>query len=713
MSAPLPSSFIAKDTVWLGGIHDEYPLTDFAGYRNPRLSRASPDDVRCYSRHDLAALHQCHLTFGLLEATLEEKVLSDLLLHRSSSGKKMMTTRNLIPLLHSWRRRIQAARAGSHDAFIGWFRRAEKALQDARATLLDELVRPESSPFRQAEMPQEDVAEILYMVAAMGEALTVSLRQFGLPSTQGLDWGFVIGPINRYDKQLVAAGWCPLMVRILGQSVCTLGYATMLEPYVRKDVERRGHTGCSAAECTRNNIDASTYTTRHAVDGCRCSFSKPSLDAVTETLLQWQIPVITIEHSHDNHHLQLKCKNATNIPYVAISHVWVDGLGSVTEAGLPSCQLERLAELTGGLVPGGALWMDGLCIPGGRGLRELRKRAIGLMAQTYRDATAVLVVDSSIRSCPIDAPLEEKLLRIRTSGWVQHLWTLQEALLARKLVFQFSDGLVHVEELMPRGEEFFDVLKMNLASEIYRLQKRNAPVAMARSEFGLGDVARALQWRTTSRLEDETLAISGLVGIDAFELVNAPPDQRMRLLLLRVRSVASNIIFLSGAKLDESGFRWAPRTLIIRTGIPLATGPGDAQCTLEGLIATYYCIYFDEVSIQHGDKWCIKRPADNHCYWIFDAGGAEDDAGEEKSKQEWACSAILFMSPPRAHTTETAAAVLIHREQTHDGEGNFRPTCIYKTRLLVTWMSEDELKERCRCRIITIRGSGKLQVCVT
>lgn len=158
--------------------------------------------------------------------------------------------------------------------------------------------------------------------------------------------------------------------------------------------------------------------------------------------------------------------------------------------------------------------------------------------------------------------MEDKLLQILTSAWMQRLWTLQEALLARKLVFEFSDGLVAIQELLPKGEELLDVLKTQLAAEIFRLSKRWNYVEKDLGAFGLGDVARSLQWRTTSRSDDETLAISSLLNISTYELVSLPPEKRMKTLLLRVCNLPSNILFLSGSKLDEPGFRWAPKSFL-------------------------------------------------------------------------------------------------------------------------------------------------------
>ncbi|KAI0955592.1 hypothetical protein AcV7_006218 [Taiwanofungus camphoratus] len=526
-------SFIFKDTIWLGGGHDGFPLCSFQDYIKYRRSHLqSPAKSPQTGVLEYAALCQSHLTFGLLEAAVEQKIAEDLLLLQTPSGSTVVTSRNVSLILHNWRHRIRALRQVDTDALRRWFERVEKTLEHAQGLLMIEIRRPDASPFRLAGLQSDDIAGILYMIAAIGEALTSSKRQFLLPSMKKLNWTFIIRPIDLYDREMVRGGWCPYTVTMLGASVCMLGYASTFKPFIRQGVEMRAHDKCTRRKCVMNSIDADNYSNRHTTESCTCLYAKPPVDPVVEALADCRVPLIAIEDwDNSDDAVEVTCiLNTAEMPYVAISHVWADGLGSTTEIGLPTCQLRRLASLTRQLLPMGTFWMDALCVPE---RKNMRKRAIGLMGQTYRDAAVVLVIDAGIRSCSLNASQEEKLLRVLTSAWMQRLWTLQEALLAQKLVFEFSDGLATIQELLPSGEDLLDVLKTSLAAEIFRLSKyRNYGEDPA--AFGLGDVARSLQWRTTSKLEDETLAIAGLLNVDAFELVNIPPEKRMARLLLRM-----------------------------------------------------------------------------------------------------------------------------------------------------------------------------------
>jgi len=82
----------------------------------------------------------------------------------------------------------------------------------------------------------------------------------------------------------------------------------------------------------------------------------------------------------------------------------------------------------------------------------------------------VLVLDPGIQSCSVKAPVKEQLFRVVTSGWAQRMWTLQEGLLAERLVFEFTDGLMSVEELLTSSRRLvFDPVVRLLLREMEQL----------------------------------------------------------------------------------------------------------------------------------------------------------------------------------------------------------------------------------------------------
>ncbi|KAF9463932.1 hypothetical protein BDZ94DRAFT_578770 [Collybia nuda] len=712
----LPSSVntsigvVFKDAIWLGGKHDGFPLSSFRQYWELRRPQLLSSTYPRSEARELAALHQSHLTLGLLEAVTEQKIPEHLLVRKAPSGEMVISPSHLPQILQDWRKRIRELKASDKKSYSEWHFRVETVLVQAHSLLMIEF-HPERGYLRSAGLSNDIVTGIIYTIAAIGEALTSTKRQFLIQSKAMIDWTFVILPSDSCNREMVAAGWCPYALRILGQGVSMLSYANTHAPYIHPLVGGKRHEECTRSECVMNSVNVDDYVVQHLTETCKCSHLIPPLSFVIEALSNWRIPTIMVEeHAVFPGNFEIKCSHTPDSPYVAISHVWVDGLGSTAEAGLPLCQIRRLSSLTQKLIPGGPFWMDALCIPGSK---DMRKRAIGLMGQTYKNATVVLVIDSGIRACPYSAPQEEKLLRILTSAWMQRLWTLQEALFAQNLVFEFSDHvLLPLQELLPRGEDsLLDVLKTSLAAEIFRLSKRQLHI-QHNLEFKIGDVARSLTSRTTSKAEDETLAISSLLGVDAFDLVNLPAEQRMMTLLLKVRNLPSNVIFLSGPKLNEPGFGWAPRTLMIRQGIPLGTNDANAVCTMKGLYSEYYCMYFDPTIFKKGQRWCVQDAKNKRYYTVLDVDFPVLDNDSVSSEvSSYTCSGIIFpFSPPSMHVTGTGVAILITTEAEEFTENDeFRPSCRYLRRLLVTGVEEGQVK-KFPYAAVDMKGSGRLKV---
>ena len=143
------------------------------------------------------------------------------------------------------------------------------------------------------------------------------------------------------------------------------------------------------------------------------------------------------------------------LPYIAISHVWSQGLGNRHNNTIWLCQLERLQQYANRLVPPAhrpvPMWIDTLCVPLEA---DARMEAIKTMDAVYQSALAVLVVDQTLIDFDLASAMEqckeedggarsgpeswqiEMLMRIKASPWAQRLWTYNEAFLAQQLFFQ-------------------------------------------------------------------------------------------------------------------------------------------------------------------------------------------------------------------------------------------------------------------------------------
>ncbi len=678
-------SSLFKEPLWLGFRHDGYPQVPFSQYRSIRgIPSAS-------GREEAAAL-QGWLTFGLIEAVVEKHVPESSLIKKSESGKYVLSKDNLREILRDWIDRILGGM--KNEELTAWSMRVHKTLTQAHSMMIS-LLRLDAFTYPLAEA--DDIPATVCLIGRIGEELTNTKMVFPrhIPQ-QGFSWSIVwrASYNAKYQDEMIKNGWCPFTIHYLSStmSLSSLEYASTKQPMEQE----KKHDYCTKKQCKANTVDLDNYVPKHTSRGCSCEASVPSLEIVKAALARNEVPVITISReAKEDSPASLSVRSTSETPYIAISHVWADGLGSTTEKGLPECQVQRLTSLASKVLDHGAFWIDALCVPD---FKDVRKRAIGLMAQTYRDAAVVLVLDTGIQLCSSTVPLEEKLLRVLISGWMQRLWTLQEAVLAKKLVFLFSDELVPLPDLLPTGREMpLSALKTDLAAEIFRLSK---------NDFSIGDVARSLRWRATSRSEDETLAIASLLGVEASALVNLSPDQRLVNLLSTVRKLPSNVLFLTGPKLKLSGFRWAPVSLMTAHGgsvggLQMSTAETDAVCTPQGLLSVYSALVFPPSTIDSGKAWMLEDAKNMNQYIIHDPYAQPGS---------YRCNILLYSQPiPPGGATACVAVLKTLQLSSSDTDGGFMVHCDYQRRLVIQNVPFSDSNSG---KAIVVNTSGRLKVCV-
>lgn len=142
---------------------------------------------------------------------------------------------------------------------------------------------------------------------------------------------------------MIENGWCKHQVDHLANvhDHLTMSYLATLEVSPSR---LRNHTPClSRNACIAYDTDNATYQTRHAQLGCTCSMVVVPYEDVIEVIQKGGIPLISIHYDQDTGLPKLRVharKRTSN--YVAISHVWADGLGNPNENALPLCQIELL-----------------------------------------------------------------------------------------------------------------------------------------------------------------------------------------------------------------------------------------------------------------------------------------------------------------------------------------------------------------------------------
>ena len=400
------------------------------------------------------------------------------------------------------------------------------------------------------------------------------------------------------ESLLIEKGWCPFTIQMLlfNLSKSTVYWLACLPAKASLDL----HSSCDGVQCVRNSIDPDDYEASHDTKLCegRCSNVKPSIADVIGILEKKEdsIPVLSIIDGRDGLRLLVTCRSMTSPDaedYIAISHVWVDGLGSTTEIGILECQARRLLRLGREVTqkPNPHIWIDSLCIPAAR---EVRKKAIILMADTYSNASTVLVIDKTIRQQRSNSSIQDLYCTIFTSAWMQQLWTYQEACLAQTLIFELAENDSYTLKFPRQGESIGRTMIWRaFGAQLTRLRIDRD------SRSNLGSVSRALNWRSTKHHIDELAAVAGLVKLNNSALGDILGTkigaERMCIFLKAVRWLPRNILFLPGSELERSSFRWAPCTFMNRPEVTLSTDPNEqtAECTAHGLKGTWLTLSLD------------------------------------------------------------------------------------------------------------------------
>ena len=417
-------------------------------------------------------------------------------------------------------------------------------------------------------LPQGVIVSILILGETLKNAADFVWR---LPDSLLRPLGFFRANDTPVKDRFTGAQWCSNEIAMLYNLLDYTGLylASMLQRH--SSLGQRSHFACTAEECNAYQVSESTYETQHTQD-CLGPSDCPHVFAddkeISSILQRGQIPVINIEPLRtDSNEIGLRVVPSSSVnAYVAISHVWAHGLGNPKTNSLPRCQLLRLETFTRELFISKrhliqpALWIDTLCIPVLKSLREYRKLAITKLAETYSKADQVLVIDMDLVQASKVCSRTEIATRILSSGWMRRLWTLQEAVLTgdrpncTKLQIQFRGGAIAFNDILQT-----DVLSLHnsetaLKALVARLPQFGTPAK------NFATLTHALEYRTTSRYEDEPLCLASILNLDVQRILRAP--HRMQVFYSNVKELPSDILFHEGECLQVDGFRWAPQSLL-------------------------------------------------------------------------------------------------------------------------------------------------------
>ena len=410
-----------------GGPFLTYPIREGKEYVLPAASTSSGqlpfwqhEKLYPTPKEELESFFQTWLFCGLLHEILGDLCFpQDFIRASQEAPDEVISTSKLISIIETWVSRV------INDETATTYEHLAECLRVTYAAL-----RAVNSAFDQ---------RIKLSIASTGEVLGYAVNKAFHIENMARDnkcpasWRKLVDEAS-WTEAMRAAGWCPSQIFILCEgafSIQFLYYFTGL----RQPESPSRHQSCSKQKCVAHQNNLEKYTTQHCFGDCKCEELSIDNGAVEDILLKGQIPLLRIIPGQSLVDLSLEIiPSQTGSQYVALSHVWADGLGNPYANALPRCQLLRLLSLlqrsnmpldSGDCDQELLLWCDTLCCPVKPSVAKTR--ALVQMKRTYQEATMVLVLDASLQLFNGDLLTpEEMCTRISSSGWTRRLWTLQE-----------------------------------------------------------------------------------------------------------------------------------------------------------------------------------------------------------------------------------------------------------------------------------------------
>ncbi|KAL8709532.1 MAG: hypothetical protein Q9220_005774 [cf. Caloplaca sp. 1 TL-2023] len=526
---------------------------------------------------ELEAFVQTWLFFGLLKEILHDMCTASQFISTVTSppaSRRRLDTTSLLSVVQNWVNRVQSS-DDSNDEKQAQYDHIAECLQLTIRTLI-----------AIQHSPRPDFNRlILGSIASVGELFTAAtnwaynIRDHNAQNRCPGTWAFVYHNDPKSAELMKQHGYCPSDAVRIRNTCITLSAIHFLTWMDKSDSIAR-HQHCNDRECVLQDSSSKTKKARHRLDQCKCPDLTVDVGDAIAILKRGGLPLLQLTSNSLKGDISLEIFEALpTSKFVAISHVWADGLGNPDANELPRCQVQHLLHLVRPFFEPSTseehgttvcIWIDTLCVP--INPPEVRAIALSMMRKPYLDAGSVLVLDAGlhkIHSEELD-PLETGL-SIYNCQWMRRLWTLQEGALPDKLYFQFSDASVDLDKLFKKVLHIHqtDIGRQYLALDIGTAHGKlrnffHGSIPAAGPD--LATAVEALQYRSVSVAADEALLISGLLNLDARRVLDGDDSSRMQRLWTLMPSapkgIPANVIFRTEPRLSQPGFRWAPQTFL-------------------------------------------------------------------------------------------------------------------------------------------------------
>jgi hypothetical protein len=209
---------------------------------------------------------------------------------------------------------------------------------------LSEILRGTYTVFSSSKSIEELRYELRYELCSwFGDAPTTEFSPDAVDGENGKDGEWYI---IDYEK-MKEAGWCPKEInKLFNDAVLANNWYFYYASTLDRRISGRSHGECSKSSCLLQTVDDTQYETKHHGTCTGCRHVSVAIDRILAILHAGEVARISIS-SHTVAHqspsdTSLEISVVNEGPYVAISHVWSDGLGNPCHNSLPTCQLLRL-----------------------------------------------------------------------------------------------------------------------------------------------------------------------------------------------------------------------------------------------------------------------------------------------------------------------------------------------------------------------------------
>lgn len=327
------SPFTLPDIYYEGTSYDTGAIDNY-----PNGLKTAVDEALRVGGESGSANLQTLLYFGMLNEVLGQ-VNHSQYIRSDAEGRSALTTQKLVDDVTRWFKFVKNLQnqTKKKEAIL----RASDCVNAVREIVEQQPIFPDERQY------YDEVGTILdkdfvFAVQVLGASLAFAVSNCAEKNDIDIEpskWT----PDNPWiSSKMLEIGWCPFEVDRFSKMTSPLTQLCALSLSPSANV--LDHNKCSATACEANQVPSGNYNPTHAEDcpESTCHFIQSPIEEVIKILKEGALPLIEISLKSDGSPELRAVQYRSGKRYVAISHVWSDGMGNKTENAMRKCQILRI-----------------------------------------------------------------------------------------------------------------------------------------------------------------------------------------------------------------------------------------------------------------------------------------------------------------------------------------------------------------------------------